>query len=149
MTLCDWPKPLFHSKRFKTVWIGFIALLLLAWSACGIKAPPVAPDEKAPLIKELTHALHDSTLILTWQNTNGAPADIYTLYQSKTPLAEAPCEGCPLIFKRLDPIPATSQEIERHSLAIEPGFRYGFKVTATTRSGREGPASNTIRFSYP
>ena len=124
-----------------------VGLLLLV--GCGVKAPPVPPGEKPPLLKQLAHTIENGTLVLTWRLATGSPAaKHYTLYRSKEPVSEKACKGCPLVFRRLMHIPTNSQKNGARSLKLEKGFRYGFKVTATTASGLEGPASNTVKFNY-
>ncbi len=126
-----------------------IGLLFLTLGGCGIKAPPVAPHEKLPIIQKLVHTPSNDALTLSWRLADDSPGvQHYTLYQSKVPVADEACKGCPLAFERLLSIPANTQRNGAQTLKLEKGFRYGFKVTATTANGPEGPASNTVKFSY-
>jgi hypothetical protein len=126
-----------------------MGLLFLVSGGCGLKAPPVPPEEKPPVIKELVHTINNGTLTLAWDLADDSPPpQAYTLYQSKVPVSDETCEGCPLVFERLLNIPATMQRNGAQTLTLEKGFRYGFKVTATIESGRVGPDSNTVRFNY-
>ncbi len=82
---------------------------------------------------------------MAWDLVEDSPVpQRYTLYQFKVPVSDETCQGCPLVFERLLNIPANMQRSGAQTLKLEKGFRYGFKVTATTESGREGPDSNTV-----
>jgi hypothetical protein len=118
-------------------------------AGCGVKAPPVPPDAKPPVIADLSHTLAEGQLTLNWHLAAGSPTAVrYTIYQSRIPLADKPCEGCPLAFKRLLSLPAEGDEGGTRILAIEPGYHYGFKMRASGENGLESPDSNTIRFDY-
>ncbi len=123
--------------------------LLPAVAGCGIKAPPVTPGEPPPVVTNLVHTLKNGTLTLAWDLAGDSPTvRQYTLYQSKEAVTDEPCEGCPLVFKRGVTIAAGSQRNGTHALKLEKGFRYGFKVTASTENGREGPATRTVIIVY-
>ncbi len=126
-----------------------LSLLLLAPTGCGVKAPPVAPDAKPPVVTTFTHTLENGTLTLTWRLAADSPTpQSYTVYRSQVSLADKPCEGCPLVFKRLMTIPADGREDGVETVSVEPGYRYGFKMTATDANGLEGPDSRIVSFSY-
>ena len=133
-----------------TVAAGFLmGALFLVSAGCGIKAPPVAPDAKPPVIATFTHTLENGTLILSWTLATGSsPPQSCTFYRSRVSLADKPCEGCPLVFKRLMTIPAGGLENGVETVSVEQGYRYGFKMTATNANGLEGPDSRTVAFSY-
>ena len=140
----------FSPKSSCFAWAGMImGLLFLVSGGCGLKAPPVPPEEIPPVVKKLVHTISNGTLTLAWNLADDSPVpQYYTLYQSKVPVSDETCEGCPLVFERLLNVPATMQRNGAHTLTLEKGFRYGFKVTATIESGRVGPDSNTVRFNY-
>jgi len=126
-----------------------LSLLFLVSAGCGVKAPPVAPDARPPVVATLTHTLENGTLVLSWALSGGSPTpQSYTFYRSRVSLADKPCEGCPLVFKRLMTIPADGRENGVETVSVEQGYRYGFKMTATDANGLEGPDSNTVSFSY-
>ena len=126
-----------------------IGALFLVSAGCGVKAPPVPPDSQPPVVATLTHTLENGTLVLSWALAGGSPTpQSYTFYRSRVSLADKPCEGCPLIFKRLMTIPADGQASGAEMVSVEPGYRYGFKMTARDVNGLEGPDSNTVSFSY-
>ncbi len=123
--------------------------LFLASAGCGVKAPPVAPNTKPPVIATFTHTLQDDMLTLSWTLAGGGPTpQSYTLYRSRVSLADKPCAGCPLVFKRLMTIPADGRNNLVETVSVEKGYRYGFKMTATDTNGLEGPDSRTVSFSY-
>ena len=124
-------------------------LLLAASAGCGVKAPPVPPNVKPPVVSAFTHTLADGTLSLSWSLSGDSPTpQSYTVYRSRTPLADKPCPGCPLVFERVRTIPADNRAGGTVVLPLAAGYRYGFKMTATTADGLEGPDSGTIRFNY-
>ena len=126
-----------------------IGMLFLASAGCGVKAPPVAPDAKPPVIATFAHTLENGALVLSWSLAAGGPTpQSYTFYRSQASLADKPCEVCPLVFKRLMTIPADGREGGVEAVSVEPGYRYGFKMTATDANGLEGPDSRTVSFSY-
>lgn len=126
-----------------------LILLLLLSIGCGVKAPPVPPDTRLPMIATLTHTLENATVVLAWTLAKGSPIpQTYTIYRSRVSLGDKPCEGCPLVFERLRTIPADGQANGEAIIAVEQGYRYGFKMTATDANGLEGPDSRTLLFSY-
>ncbi|MCP3952047.1 MAG: hypothetical protein GY697_07490 [Desulfobacterales bacterium] len=129
---------------------GFlIGALFLASTGCGVKAPPVAPDVKPPVIATFAHTLENGTLTLSWALSAGSPIpQSYAFYRSRVSLADKPCKGCPLVFKRLMTIAADGRKDGVETVSVEPGYRYGFKMTATDANGLEGPDSQTVSFSY-
>ena len=128
------------------LWAG---ILLLALAGCGVKAPPVAPEAKAPVIAQFSHMLENGRVRLVWRLAAGSPVpQYYTLYRSRTPLSEKPCRGCPLAFERFTSIPADGRSGGERAWDLEAGYHYGFKMTATDRHGLEGPDSNTIQFNH-
>ena len=125
-----------------------VSLLYLA-AGCGVKAPPVPPDVKPPVVAGLTYTLAEDQLTLSWRLEAGSPIpQHYTLYRSRASLGDEPCDGCPMVFKSLLTIPYGGGGTGTHTLSVEPGYRNGFKMTATDENGIEGPYSNTILFNY-
>jgi len=124
-------------------------LLGLFSTGCGVKAPPVPPGVKPPTVAAFTHALENGSLTLSWVlSADGPTPQTLTLYRSQTALDDKPCPGCPLVFERLRTIPAGERVSGTTVLPVAAGYRYAFKLTATTANGLEGPDSTMIRFEY-
>jgi len=131
-----------------TVKLAALAILL-ACAACGVKAPPVAPNAKPPSLASFGHQLDNDRLTLYWtMAADGSQPQSFTLYRARTPLAEKPCDGCPLVFTPLRTFPAKNPEQGSLTLILEPGFHYGFKLTSTAENGLTGPESQTILIEY-
>jgi len=130
--------------------VTLVALgVLLISVACGVKAPPVAPNAQPPSLASFRHHLDNDRLTLHWTMTRGGSRpQSFNLYRARSPLAEKPCDGCPLVFKPLRTIPAEDPEQGSVALTLEPGFHYGFKMTATAENGLTGPDSQTIIIEY-
>lgn len=123
--------------------------LLLVFAACGVKAPPVAPDAKPPVIASINHHFENGQLTLEWtMAADSSPPESFTLYRTRSPLAEKPCDGCPLLFTVLRSLPAEDPGKGSLTLTLEPGFHYRFKMMATSAGGLTGPDSQTIIFEY-
>lgn len=141
-----------NSSRRPLAWaaVKLAALgMLLICAACGVKAPPVAPNVQPPRLASFDHRLDNNRLTLNWTMTAGSSQpQSFTLYRARSPLAEKPCDGCPLVFTRLRTIPAQDPEQGSLTLTLEPGFHYGFKLTATAANGLTGPDSQTIIIEY-
>ena len=137
-------------KNLTALAVGFLlGSLCLVSAGCGIKAPPVAPDNRPPVIATLTHTLENGTLSLAWTLSAGsAPAQSCTFYRSRVSLADKPCEGCPLVFEQILTIPAEGRDSGVEKISVDPGYRYGFKMKATDANGLTGPDSRTVSFSY-
>jgi len=127
-----------------------LAGLLLFPGGCGVKAPPVAPDVKTAVVTGLAQSVNGNELTLVWRMTDeNPPPDFYTVYQSKTATTEKPCEGCPLTFERLLKVSAAGTGgSSTQTLTLDRGYHYGFKVSATTENGLEGPLSKKVTFTY-
>jgi len=123
--------------------------MLLACSACGVKAPPVASDAKPPSLASFGHQLDNDRLTFHWtMAAGGSQPQSFTLYRARSRLAEKPCDGCSLVFTPLQTIPAADPEQGSLTITLEPGYHYGFKLTATADNGLTSPDSQTIIIEY-
>jgi hypothetical protein len=99
-------------------------------SACGKKAPPLPPAEYAlPAVDSLAAEVADGELVLRWpfpdwEGPAGVELAGFYVYRAK---------GADLNYRE----------------KLEEGHHYRYKVTAFTRSGREGADSNVVRLDYP
>jgi predicted small lipoprotein YifL len=116
-----------------------VALLGLLTAGCGRKGPPLAPRSvAAPPVADLAVRLENRTAVLTWSVPSGPAPELPTAYRVyRARLGAETCEGCPLLFQSLGTVnPDRSQRPlgRKWTLtwqdAVEPGFRYVYKVTA-------------------
>ena len=135
---------------------GVLAVLMLTASACGKKAPPVAP-RRAPLVavKDLQAERHEDDVTLSWHHSpENRQARGYLVLRAETALDAEPCAGCPLVFQEVETLPLSrSQRNQRHlftfSQGLPAGFRYSFRVRAFYASGVQGPDSNQVEIERP
>lgn len=120
-----------------------VVCLCVVVTACGVKAPPIAPTDKKPgIVSGLEHHVTGSELTLNW-NSAQEPVDRYVVYRSRVSMNQEPCEGCPVIFERVADLPGDS--VEYHE-SLEGGYRYVYKVLARTSSGLESERGMHVRF---
>ena len=131
---------------------GFVLLLL---AGCGRKGPPVAPQTLPPTpVADLAVRLEGAMAVLSWTVPSIPPAplpDGFRIYRAR--LGPDDCPGCPLLFQKIGTLDldavARPARGEPWSLAwqdaVEPGFRYVYKVTACTGHDRFGQDSNLVR----
>ncbi len=123
---------------------------------CGKKAPPVAPRQ-APLVAvaDLQAAVQGEEVTLTWTHSaENRHATGYVVLRSRKSRDEAPCPGCPQVFKRIGSVPMDrSQRKQRQRReftdALAPGFRYTYSVRPVGSSGAQGPDSNRVDIDLP
>ncbi len=130
-----------------------LMVVAAAIGGCGKKGPPRLPDAPTlPEISDLSYQLEGSEVALSWSVPEAAVQDLdgFTIYRSLTSLAEAPCDGCPLVFEKIATVPAAAPDdpIGRYSYRdrISDGFRHIYKVGAFREPGGETQDSNRIRF---
>jgi len=133
-----------------------LALLLAA--GCGIKKPPQPPRRKSPpAVKDLSLRLQGDEVLLSWSlapedEHHRVPAAGFRVYRFREPLEQKACGQCPHEFFPVADLPAGSAPLQtpavRFRQKLEPGFRYGYKVTAYSRQGELGPASETVVVEY-
>lgn len=134
---------------------GIFLLFGFTCCGCGIKGPPVPPQLPAvPTVLDLTYQVDDQTVRLSWSLTGPlaikqAKQATFGIYRSRSALAEPACEGCPLLFEKVATVPYVHTNTHRYttSVALDPGYRYGFKVRLET-NGVAGSDSNLIQFDY-
>jgi len=127
-------------------------------SGCGKKAPPVPPSgNRPPKVTDLGYSISENTIKLSWTiPKTGAkaksPAIGFLIYRSKQSAVEADCPNCPIYFLKTGNVLIRDRVSERPELsvvfAIEPGYRYIYKVKAYDDDGVAGKDSNLIDFTY-
>lgn len=135
-------------------WIALLVMGVLLVAGCGKKGPPRLPDASAPAdVKDLAAVLEGDEIVLRWtapeaREGAGAPAG-YQVYRSAEPVGGEPCEGCPILFRRVARVPLAGDVSGSQALVYrEPrlsGTRYSFKVVQYDAQGQLGPDSNIAR----
>ncbi|MCB2149610.1 MAG: hypothetical protein KQI81_24230 [Deltaproteobacteria bacterium] len=114
------------------------------------------PPQKAPVpaVAELAYEVAGQTVRLTWRlpeplSARQAKHAAFGVYRSRTSLAEAGCEGCPLVFQKVATVPYVYTETNRFftSEPLASDYRYVFKIRLETDSGG-GPDSNLVQFDH-
>ena len=143
-------------KKIKIKYRRYLLLMLAAagvfvWGGCGVKAPPVAPEQPPlPSITDLEAAYGNGRVLLGWHHPGGeSPAVGYHVLESQRSVSQPECPGCPMIFKRIgtEKLQRTLRT-QRHALefeaAAQAGYLYHFKVVPIESSGAQGPDSNVV-----
>ena len=135
--------------------IGLIGLIGLIFIGCGIKGPPVPPQQPSvSAVENLDYEISGSSARLSWSlavplSVELAKNAAFGLFRSRSFLETAPCKGCPQIFEKVLEIPFVSQRSKGYEteIPLDFGYRYLFKVRLETQAGI-GPDSNTIQFDF-
>lgn len=129
--------------------------LLLVIAGCGVKAPPVAPQEKTlSAVGDLSAILAGDAIVLQWSDPKGR-RDIagYDIYARRTDVNQAPCLNCPEHFEKWGVLSLKGQNdsgpSREYRLTPAPGFRYHFKVSPFLVTGAQGPGSNVTVIDGP
>lgn len=124
--------------------------LIMCFVSCGKKAPPVPPGiPPLPVVKGLDYSLDGAWLTLTWKALSGKGSENlsgYTVMRSVTGPHDEPCEGCPILFKRVRDLGPTATEYREQ---VIPGNSYIYKVVGYTEYKDQSPDSTLIRFTVP
>ena len=137
-------------------WMASVFML----TGCGKKAPPEPPSgNRPPRVVDLAYSISENTIKLSWtipktSDKAKSPATGFLIYRSKQSSVEADCPNCPIQFMETGDVlvrtdvsgkPAPSVTFVQ---ALEPGYRYLYKVKAYDDSGVAGKDSNLIDFKY-
>ena len=124
-------------------------LLLITFSGCGRKGPPVAPGAPELLpVAGLSYEISDDLVRLSWDSSKGRDASIltgYVIHRSIIKADEDSCEGCPVLFQRVAEL---DKSIHSYGELIEKGNRYIYKVVSVSKYGTISPDSEFLKFSY-
>lgn len=139
----------------QTVWFAILTALLILFSACGKKGPPVPSSYVAPPVVEgLQVILENDIAKLRWPipewdgKDENALAGFY-VYRSKVALSAEECEDCPVRYKKEADIRIKTNESETSfAERIEKGFRYSYRVSVYTGRGYEGEKSEAVTVDY-
>lgn len=129
-------------------------------SGCGKKAPPKPPSgNRPPKVTDLGYSISENTIKLSWTipeigDKAKSPATGFLIYRSKQSSVEADCPNCPIHFLKIGDVLVRGGVSGRpepsvvFAQAIEPGYRYIYKVKAYDGDGVVGRDSNLIDFMY-
>ncbi|MBC2704647.1 hypothetical protein [Desulfobacula sp.] len=127
------------------------SIILLAFSGCGKKGPPLPPETKGQKIAapfDLKYTPGDKEITLSWNHkidteTAAVKPEGFEIFMAKKTF-EA-CEGCPFEFKTIGVVSMPSMEFYTR---IEKGFKYYFRVQATGDNDMRSEYSKTVQFEY-
>ena len=129
-------------------------------SGCGRKAPPKPPRAgRPPQVVDLGYSISENTIRLGWtipktSDEAKTPVTGFLIYRSKQSSVKADCPNCPIYFLKIGDVLVRGGVSGRpessvvFAQAIEPGYRYIYKVTAYDGDGVVGKDSNLIDFTY-
>ena len=137
-------------------WMASVFML----SGCGNKALPEPPSgNRPPKVIDLGYSISENTIKLSWtvpktSDKAQSPVTGFLIYRSKQSSVKADCPNCPIYFLKIEDVlvrgdvsgkPESSVVFAQ---AIEPGYRYIYKVKAYDDDGVAGNDSNLIEFTY-
>ena len=126
-----------------------LLLLMVAYSGCGRKGPPVAPGAPELLpVAGLSYEISDDLVRISWSLATGGAASTltgYIVHRSVVSMDEDMCEGCPVLFQRVIELDKT---IHSYGELLEKGNRYIYKVVSVSKYGTISPDSEFIKVSY-
>jgi len=130
-----------------------VVFLLGLVGSCGRKLLPIQPGVlPPPTVADLAYEMRGSEIILFWtlpvfrQDQESAAAGFKVLRARQT-LAEAQCQTCPVPFQTIGDVVAsgkTSASRLRFRDALEPGFKYRYKLKPYSADGVFGKDSNEV-----
>ena len=138
----------------------FLVSLVILWTGCGKKAPPVPPSiQPPPTVKDLSAVVEGDRVRLIWTVPDGprkakSALSGTVVYRSKIPLTEPYCPECPILFERAADVPVKRSGAEKsvnemsYIETLEKGFRYIYKVNVYTRNGAESSDSNHVTVDF-
>jgi hypothetical protein len=124
---------------------------------CGVKGPPIPPQMvPPPPVTDLQGRVVEDRAVLTWTGPGRASRRVmemtgFRVYRARTPLSESACENCPLSFEQaaeLNPGPQPESQM-RFSEALQPGYRYTYKVVGYGAGDNRFEDSNLVALEFP
>ncbi len=128
--------------------LSFAILMILVFTACGKKGPPVPPGiPNLPAVSGFSHVIDGDFVRLVWNKPEIASSTLkgYVVHRSKTSVGSDNCDGCPISFQRVAEISAGSENFDE---LIEKGYDYIYKVVAVSIYDSTSPDSKLIKFRY-
>lgn len=137
--------------RVAAVLIG--VLLLGVVGSCGRKMPPIQPGVlPPPTVADLAYEMRGSEIILSWtmptyHHDKESPAAGFKVLRARQTMAEAECQTCPAPFQTIGDVLASGKTFTsrlRFRDALEPGFKYRYKLKPYSADGVVGKDSNEV-----
>ena len=151
----------------KVCHLALLTLVSVTWmasacmlSGCGKKALPEPPSgNRPPKVIDLAYSISENTIKLSWtipktSDNAKSPATGFLIYRSKQSSVEADCPNCPIHFLKIGVVlvrgggSGKPESSVIFTQAIEPDYRYVYKVKAYDDNGVVGKDSNLIDFTY-
>jgi hypothetical protein len=124
-------------------------------NGCGIKKAPQLPDvDTPPGVRDLRASVTGEDIVLEWTTVGldrrgDQAAQGFYVYRADEPADGDPCEGCPVMFRRVGLVEIyrqlPSDEVLSYREPKRSGVRYIFKVVAFNDQGLLGADSNLAR----
>jgi hypothetical protein len=135
--------------------IGILGMSLFA--GCGRKLPPIQPGAlPPPVVVDLTHEVRGDEIFLFWSippfnpSKESAPAGFKVL-RARQAAAEDECQTCPAPFQVIADIVVSSRHPGsrmRFRDALEPGFKYSYKLRSYATDEMVGKDSVAVAVTY-
>ncbi len=129
----------------------FSILSLFAFSGCGKKGPPVAPEVKGMKVAvpfDLKYVLEGSEIRLAWKHeVDKKSAEVkpwnFDVFMAKKSFKG--CTGCPIKFVRIGSAAMPDMEFV---FELQKGFKYYFRVRAAGKENTASDYSETVQIEY-
>jgi len=147
--------------------LALLTLVSATWMAsafmlfgCGNKALPDPPSgNRPPKVTDLRYSISENTIKLSWtisktSDKAKSPVTGFLIYRSKQSSVKTDCPNCPIYFLKIGDVlvrggvSGSPESSVVFAQAIEPGYRYIYKVKAYDGDGIAGKDSNLIDFTY-
>jgi len=143
------------AHRVGAVLIG--VFLLGAGGGCGRKLPPIQPGVfPPPTVADLAQEVQGNEIVLSWTIPAFTPdkesaATGFKILRARQTAAEAECQECPAPFEAIGDVWASGKKPGsrlKFRDALEPGFKYSYKLRAYTADEVVGRNSNVVAVVY-
>ena len=124
----------------------FLLLSGLIFSGCGQKGPPEIIEKiqvKLKPVKNLNYQIKDSSILLKWESNYKQNISGFGIFMAKQNIKK--CQGCPVVFNRIDFI---SPDLNEYQKELEKGYRYFFKIKTSGVDDIKSKSSETIKIDF-
>jgi len=135
--------------------IGLLGMFLLV--GCGRKLPPIQPGAfPPPVVVDLTHEVRGNEIFLFWSIPPVNPAKEraaagFKVLRARQTAAEDECQTCPVPYRVIADIAASGRPPGSRMTfrdALEPGFKYSYKLQSYTADEVVGKDSRSVAVTY-